>query len=195
MRWLSVEEGGMREKPLASNQALRHSAGDHAPKGMRRMTISRRFVLAAAFAFLTACGPAPGGDPVGTVQALYDPYLSNQNPKPFLDAAPLTSELHDMMKTAQEQASARGEPTVVVDFDPIIDGQDWELSDLNVELVEPAQAESAQVRARFKNMGEDVALTYDLVRQGGGWRIDNIEGANWTLRQLLADAGVSAKAE
>lgn len=159
------------------------------------MAMSRRWILAAALAGLAACGPAPGGDPVGMVQALYEPYLSNQNPKPFLDAAPLTPELRDMMKTAQEQAHERGEPTAVVDFDPIIDGQDWELSDLTVELVEPAQDDSAQVRARFKNMGEDVSLTYDLVRQGGGWRIDNIEGANWTLRQLLADAGVSANAE
>ena len=53
----------------------------------------------------------------------------------------------------------------------------------------------AQVRARFKNMGEDVAVKYDLVRQGGGWRIDNIEGKHWTLRQLLADAGISANTE
>lgn len=155
----------------------------------------RHWLMAVLIAGAAACAPAPGADPAATVEALYEPYLENRTAGPLRESAPLTEELRALMRRAEEASNASGEPMAAVDFNPIIDGQDWELSDVSVELVAPPADGRAQVRANFQNFGEDVALTYDLRDQDGGWRIDNISGKNWTLRQLLADEGIAPESE
>ena len=166
--------------------------GHHALWGERH-DCDAPFDFSRWFGVLAACsGPAAGNDPVALVEGLYQPYLHNQNPKLLEEAAPLTDELRGLMKQARDLSEQRDEPNAVVDFDPIVDAQDWQITDLKVELAEPIEGDHASVRATFKNMGEEVTQTFTLLKQGGGWRIDNIEGKHWTLRQLLADLGISA---
>ena len=154
----------------------------------------RRTVLAVIVAVIvSACsGPAPGADPVSAVEPLYGPYLEKKNPpSDMTQAAPWTDEMRDLIRRGIELSRERNEPIAINDFDPIVDGQEWEISDLQVDLSEPAAEGRAQVRARFKNYGENVTVLYDMKEEGGGWRVDNMRGRHWTLRQMLADEGIT----
>jgi|NGEPerStandDraft_6_1074524.scaffolds.fasta_scaffold21165_6 hypothetical protein len=75
-----------------------------------------------------------------------------------------------------------------LDFDPIINGQDWEIADLQVTLT-GGRGNIAFVDVTFKNFGTPVKLTYELLHQRGAWRIDDIVSENkdsvWVLTNLL----------
>lgn len=157
------------------------------------MFMSRRFFAAVAAAALAACSQAqPGADPVATIQPLYTPYVEDRNPPGLMDAAPWTPEMRVLLQRAREHAREANEP--VVDFDPIIDGQDWDIDAVSVTLTSPPQEGRAEVSARFSNAGDDVTVIYDMVEADGGWRVDNIRTDHWSLRALLADAGIAPDA-
>jgi hypothetical protein len=77
-----------------------------------------------------------------------------------------------------------------IDFDPVISGQDGEASD--VKIGQPILLDDkAEVEVEFEN-GEEVTLYYTLVKEHGGWKVDDIanqRGENpWSLSALLGDA-------
>ncbi len=59
-----------------------------------------------------------------------------------------------------------------------------ELANLIVSPVFMVQDANAGVRAEFTNFGDPKVVRYDLVWEGGGWRIDNISTGSWNLRQI-----------
>jgi len=70
-----------------------------------------------------------------------------------------------------------------------IDGQDWKLTKLKIELVSKS-ADKAQVRAAFKNFDHSSNMLFDLVREDGHWRIDDIAKTlppRWTMSKILLD--------
>ena len=155
--------------------------------------MNRRIFVALAGFVLAACSQAqPGADPVATIQPLYAPYIEGRNPPTLLDAAPWTPELRALLQRAQAMSRDSGEP--VIDFDPIIDGQDWDIDAVAVTLVAPPAEGRAEIAARFTNSGDDVAVIYDLVEADGGWRVDNVRTETWSLRAILASAGIAAGA-
>jgi len=163
------------------------------------MRIPRRsFAALAALLLAAACGapapksepaPSPAADPVAAIEPLYAPYVENKNIPGLLESAPWTDEVRGLLQQAMDRSNALNEPLPVVDFDPIVDAQDWQITEMRASLKTPPADGRAQVTVQFKNFGQDVALTYDLKEEGGGWRVDNITGANWNLRQLIADSG------
>lgn len=155
--------------------------------------IARRGFLGLCVALsLAACGPPAGGtDPISTVRPLYAPYLADAAPPPALPArAPLSGELRGMF-AALDEAVAAGSAQGL-DFDPVIDGQDYQLSGLEVTLEEGPAAGRAMVKAAFRNFGADVEVFFDLIEEGGAWVIDDVHTAQWTLRALLAQEGITA---
>lgn len=77
-----------------------------------------------------------------------------------------------------------------IDFDPVISGQDGEAND--VKVGQPILLDDrAEVEVQFENGGE-VTLFYTLVKEHGGWKVDDIanqKGENpWSLSALLGDA-------
>ena len=77
----------------------------------------------------------------------------------------------------------------IIDFDPYINAQDYELSDLVVS--HPAIAgDTATVVVSFLNFGEPQDIRFTLVRRVEGWKIDDIEALGgeypWRLSELLA---------
>ena len=61
-----------------------------------------------------------------------------------------------------------------IDFDPLYDAQDVEISAFNL-VVLPNKKGSGYVAARFKNMGVDQEIIFALERTKMGWRIADIQ--------------------
>ncbi|HRE42658.1 MAG TPA: DUF3828 domain-containing protein, partial [Terricaulis sp.] len=77
------------------------------------------------------------------------------------------------------------EEAPILDFDPLIDAQDWQLSDVSAETESVTPASHASVRARFSNSGEARELTYDLIWEDDRWKVDNVRGPEWDLRSIV----------
>jgi hypothetical protein len=106
---------------------------------------------------------------------------------PMLEKQPFSARMRKLL--AADKAYAKGE-VGRLDFDPIINGQDWKIADLSVTLVSQAQ-DKAVVEATFNNLGEAEDLRYDLVHGGGRWLIDEIQSMTkprWTMSKILAGA-------
>lgn len=77
-----------------------------------------------------------------------------------------------------------------LDFDPFVDGQDWELGGLTVKEIYRSGGE-ARVRADFANFGKPRSIVFNLVREDGQWRIDDMAETlrpRWTLSKILEGA-------
>jgi hypothetical protein len=72
----------------------------------------------------------------------------------------------------KDQETAKGE-VGKIDFDPLYDSQDFEISDFNL-VVLPNKKGLRYVAARFKNMGVDQEIIFALQRTKMGWRIGDI---------------------
>jgi hypothetical protein len=77
-----------------------------------------------------------------------------------------------------------------MDWDPFVDGQDWEVTGLKILQVYQSGGE-ARVRAVFANFGEPRNIVFNLVREDGKWRVDDIAETlkpRWTMSKILTDA-------
>ena len=86
------------------------------------------------------------------------------------------------------KAAAKRKDAPSLDFDPFIDGQEWELADVNV-AVSDAPPDKAVATVTFKNFGMPTKIVVNLVRTKSDWRIANItwerDGNPETLRGLF----------
>ena len=79
-------------------------------------------------------------------------------------------------------AAKRGEPPVL-DGDPFMGHQDWDVSNLSVE-VKDTGAFKAIGTVSFMNAGKPEKIVLELLRSGNEWRIADIEWDSGTLRGL-----------
>jgi hypothetical protein len=122
-------------------------------------------------------------DPAAVVRQLYDPYLTPNATFPaFRDQAPWSAGLWAQLETMVARSQARNEP--ILDFDPVIGAQDHQLANLNVTTEAISENSHAVVRASFTNLGRGEEIVYDLIWEGDRWRVDNIRGRDWDLRQI-----------
>ena len=132
--------------------------------------------------------PAPSADipdPAATIRPLYDPYLTEGATFPdFQHQAPWSASLWAQLEAMSARSQAQGEP--ILDFDPLIDAQDYQLSNLNAVTESVVENSHASVRASFTNAGAQAEVVYDLVWEEGGWRVDNIRTSRWDLRAIAA---------
>ena len=126
--------------------------------------------------------------PKALLQALYsfDPESADDDgPSPY--SAFFSDHLNkilqaDLDKTADGDVGA-------IDFDPVIAGQDGEASDLRIG--QPILLiGGAELEVQFRN-GKNVTLYYTLVKEHGGWKVEDIANqqgeAPWSLSALLGD--------
>jgi hypothetical protein len=153
----------------------------------------RSFIIAAAA--LAACtppaappeseAPADTPDPAAAVRPLYDPYLTEGAAFPeFREQAPWSTSMWTQLEAMSARSQAMGEP--ILDFDPLIDAQDYQLSNLNVTTDAVVESSHATVRASFNNNGAPSEVLYDMVWENGAWRVDNIRTSQWDLRAIAA---------
>ncbi|PZO55166.1 MAG: hypothetical protein DCF16_03860 [Alphaproteobacteria bacterium] len=161
-------------------------------------THRRSFVVGAlAATALAACTPpaqeaqtpdpaaSTAPDPADTIRPLYDPYLTEGAQFPGLEQqAPWSAAMLTALQAMMARSQAAGEP--ILDFDPLIDAQDYQLTDLNVTTDSVVENSHATARASFNNGGAPVEVVYDLVWENGGWRVDNVRTSRWDLRAIVA---------
>jgi hypothetical protein len=123
-------------------------------------------------------------DPANVVQRFYDPYLvaDGQIP-PLAEAVPWSAQMSADLQAMFARSQAQGEP--ILDFDPIIDAQDYQLSDVRTATEAIVEGSHASVRASFTNAGQHEEVLYDLVWQDDRWKVDNVRTAEWDLRTII----------
>ena len=152
--------------------------------------MTRRFLLAACFAlcFAGSAAAQKQADPVAYIQSIYHAFMTLPSDKvPAFESLPLSPRLRALVDADRKEA--KGEEGRL-DFDPIINAQDWKLSALKVTLVS-RNGDSAVVDAEFHNIDTDEHIRFLLVRQQGKWAIDEIQALQamrWTLSKILQGA-------
>ena len=79
-------------------------------------------------------------------------------------------------------AAKRGEPPVL-DGDPFMGHQDWDVSNLAIEVKDSGGAKATGT-VTFMNAGKPEKIVIELLRSGNEWRIADIEWDSGTLRGL-----------
>jgi hypothetical protein len=163
-----------------------------------------RLVLAGVAAIaLVACQPVPqkpaepppapaaqASAPADVIRPLYERYLHPTDPAvstwPALeDQAPWSADLRAKLLAMIARSNAINEP--ILDHDPFVDAQDGTTANLTVTTDAVAENSHAVVRATFTQENEPREVLYDLIWEGGGWRIDNIRTSQWDLRQITSE--------
>jgi hypothetical protein len=109
---------------------------------------------------------------------------------PKLQSKFLSQDLAAAVKKDSDESAKSGD-IGALDFDPVSDSQDPMIKDLRIEP-QPVQGDRAQVKVSFKSYDpKRDELLYDLVNEGGQWRVFNISKPGsgdeaWSLRQLLS---------
>jgi|GEM_PF-970061 hypothetical protein len=106
----------------------------------------------------------------------------------------LTPALSRRIDQVNAAASAYGGAGAVVGFDPLINGQDFDLA--NFDYTSRETDYGVEVRVRFTNFETPVDLTFELVETDAGWRVRQIRSrgeSQWTATGLLDQAEVDAR--
>ena len=133
-----------------------------------------------------AAAQAPA-DPVAYVRAIYASYERDQ-PSAWYDRA-YSARLRKLIDADQKSAKAAGDAGKF-DWDPIINAQDWKLTDIKVALVSRT-GDRAVVDASFHNLGSDQQMRFTLVLERGKWTIDDLQALDkprWTMSKVLEGA-------
>lgn len=131
----------------------------------------RRIVLLLVL-LLAGVAPAFAYDtPKALLEALYVPYSKADFDWDKWDESSLRSaHLNELF--AKDAKEANGD-VGRLDFDPYIDGQDYQISDLKIgDAV--IDGDAAKVEVTFKNFDTPDDLMFSLVKEADGWKIDDV---------------------
>ena len=155
------------------------------------MRILLMLLLAIALGAGSPHSPADS-DPVKLITAIYETYQKN-TPELGGGGAPGLPHVYSKRLQGLVDKDAKETPQGMVgriDWDVFVDGQDWKLTGLEIALVSKS-ATHAEVRATFKNFDHPSDMLFELVPEGGHWRIDDIQKTlkpRWTMSKILTDA-------
>jgi hypothetical protein len=148
-----------------------------------------RLMLLVVGWVLVLAGGAGAADLTGARAALeadYRPYLSADFDWSGYDQQAIWSRgLSDLFaKDAEESNGEVGR----VDFDPLVDGQDYDITKLKIGTP-MAAGDAATIDVTFDNFETPEHLEVTMVNEGGAWKIDDIQSFNpdypYRLRDLL----------
>jgi hypothetical protein len=145
-------------------------------------------LLAAAVVIVETAAVAQGASPLSFLEQTYKVYR-NSTAKGIDTSKPEVIRRHFAPGLAKamikDMADARKRNEVpLLNGDPFIDAQDWEISGLKVELMSGATPRRATGVVSFTNAGEPRKVTLDLVKTGDGWRIYDIKAPGGSLREV-----------
>lgn len=147
------------------------------------VTLERRFLLVGLLFAIPFGAVAQEKTPRAFVEDIYRPYQTKgfKGQRYWESSRFFAPDLATAIERDAAQAKQRKE-VPLLDGDPFVDAQDWEISDLLI--VTSDGGGKAQAAVTFKNLGEPKALALLLVRTPQGWRITDIVSANGSLRAL-----------
>lgn len=150
-------------------------------------------LVAGLFMALTGLAAAQSFEtPEALLEAFYEPYFSGQF---YEDETPFRSQTLQALYDNDAEITPDGEMGAI-SFDPFVDGQDFDLTEFEIGAAEIA-GETASVDVRFRNFGEPRSLTYELVLEDGGWKIDDVVSTNpdneYRLSDIFAEAAAGAE--
>lgn len=152
-----------------------------------------RLAALVAGLFLTLTGLAaaqPYETPDALIEAFYAPYFNGDFPE---DETQFRSAALQALYDNDAEITQEGEMGAL-SFDPFIDGQDYEVTDLVIGAAGIA-GDYASLDVSFNNFGQPRILTYELVREDGGWKIDDVVSANPNSEYRLSDIFKAAAGE
>ncbi|WP_075292651.1 DUF3828 domain-containing protein [Pararhizobium arenae] len=152
------------------------------------MRLTLLVLLAALFA-TPSLAAGPYKTPQALLQALYSGEGLDDDPNAATAYTHFFSDALNQMFTDDWNNTPEGE-VGAIDFDPVIDGQDGEAS--NVEIGAPIILDrTAEVEVSFDNFGRHT-LFYTLTYEHGGWKVDDIANQQgeypWSLVDLFKTA-------
>jgi hypothetical protein len=144
------------------------------------MPTRRTIILTAAGAVMARPASAAGASAHDFVAAIYETYVGKNGNGIALDNEQTVRRyfepsLAELMLRDQQDAARRDE-TPALDFDPFVDGQDWDIAAFSI-AVSDGGADKASATVTFNNFGKPTKVVLDLVRVKSDWRIADI---TWT---------------
>jgi hypothetical protein len=147
-------------------------------EGAMRAGLAAAAVLAAAFA-AKAAEVDPRAEPSVWLGQIYDAYHRAEDKPDDIGSAEeiigkrASRALAALFKRDQDCVKTSNQ-ICAIDWDFIINGQDWKISQVKVGPLQAA-GDKATVTVTFKNMKSSNANIYHFVREGGDWKVDDIE--------------------
>jgi hypothetical protein len=144
------------------------------------------FVTMLFLAFSGLAAAQTYATPQALLEAFYEPYFTGDFAE---DESRFRSRTLQALYDNDARVTPEGEMGAL-SFDPYIDGQDFDITDL--EIGDPVLAgDYAAVEVTFRNFGEPRLLTYELVREDGGWRIEDVVSTSpdspYRLSEIFAE--------
>jgi Protein of unknown function (DUF3828) len=145
-------------------------------------------VLIIASALVTACAPKVP-PPENTIEILYAPYVSHEaehGKSTWEKAGVYSKKFRKVIDRGFEYSLLLNQP--VIDYDPVATAQDFSITNLRVEVDQPASGGKAHVIARFENLNHETTVGYDMILEDGSWKVDGIRSGKVDLRKSIDDA-------
>lgn len=126
--------------------------------------------------------------PRAFLQAIYQQYIGANAAGVTLDEDTdwrryFTPDLAQIIIADYAKAAQSGDiPNL--DGDPFVDAQDWSISKVQIEVDDKATDKTVG-KVSFSNAGKAMALTLDLVKIDGAWKINDIHGPEGSLRDIF----------
>ena len=129
----------------------------------------RRFTFLVLALLATPAFAQDFSDPKAVVEALYAGYMPPNEFPPDMSALQ-SKRLNDLFEADSREANGE---IGRIDFDPFINGQDYDVS--KVEVSGPAYAAGkALVRVNVVNFGRPDEFGILLVKEGNAWKVDDV---------------------
>jgi hypothetical protein len=142
-------------------------------------------VLAAAGANPLVMAAAEVAGPEALLRSLYADYDVGQvEAKAERTFSPALLALY-----REVEAAAAGASDIGLGFDPFINAQDFDTVTVDAIVVRRGEGGPTFADVRVTRFGEAVEMTYVLIEEPDGWKVDDIEwaDADLSLRGLLED--------
>jgi len=155
------------------------------------MMPSRRSVvtgLAVALVSLPALAEKKEQTAEEFLRSIYDQYKGKDaKGVPLGSAATINRyfepSLARIMIADSNAAAKRGE-VGTLEADPFVNAQDFEVGPVTID-VKPAGTDKAIGTAKFKNLGSDMTIVFNLVKTKLGWRIEDILTDGASMRAMF----------
>ncbi len=146
------------------------------------------FAAFAAVSIFSAPAHAQSPDAKTFVEGIYKRYLGKNTPGLDLStrealALYFTPSLADLIDKDAKEAEKQQEAPLL-NGDPFVDAQDWEITDPVVTVQAQDNAQGATATATFKNFGKTVTVRLALQVTPKGWRVDDVFWSEGNLRGL-----------